>query len=82
MTIQTRKKQALKRDINKSESIRQYHKRKCLINRTFELSYQKAKYQNFIKKSGIRNVKKRKKVVIRLKIFFNKQNKGTVQSLF
>ena len=94
MTIQKRKKQAVKkRNHDKSESIRQYQKEKYLKNRASKITYQKAKnqensevqlalksvntkkiqnIQKEIKKSSIRNDKKGKKVVMRLRIFFNK----------
>ena len=61
MTIQKRKNRHLKRGINKSESIRQYHKGKYLMNQTFEISYQKAKYQNFIKKNQVSEVSRKEK---------------------
>ena len=43
------------------------------IKKQYKMGYQEnSKLHKEIKKSGIRNIKKRKKVVIRLRIFFNK----------
>ena len=77
MTIQKRKNRHLKRDINKSESIRQYHKGKYLMNQTFEISYQKAKYQNFIKKIRYQKCQEKKKGCDKVQNFPQQAKQGT-----